>query len=140
MKHNESFGIGDSASMSKTVTEQDINGFAAISGDMNPVHTDEEYARTTVFGGRIAHGMLMASFIGAVMAMKLPGPGAIYQEQTLNFQAPVRIGDTVTTTVEIVELDGKKKRARLRTVCTNQDGVIVVDGSAVIRMPRHRSS
>jgi 3-hydroxybutyryl-CoA dehydratase len=130
------FVVGDSACFAKTVTETDITLFAGITGDMNPAHIDEEYAKGTVFGGRIAHGMLVAGFISAVLAMKLPGPGTIYQEQTLSFLAPVRIGDTITATVEILELGPKKKTARLKTTCTNQHGVIVLDGLAAVSLPR----
>lgn len=130
--------VGDSASFSKTVSESDIYLYAGITGDMNPAHMDEEYAKGTFFGGRIAHGMLTAGFISAVLGMKLPGPGAIYEEQTLAFTAPVRIGDTITATVEIVELGEKRKRARLKTTCSNQEGTIVLNGYASVRLPRKR--
>lgn len=139
MINSDTLRVGDSASMSKTVSDSDITLFAEITGDRNPVHIDEEYARDTVFGTRIAHGMLTAGFISAVIAMKLPGPGVIYMEQTLTFLAPVRIGDTVTATVEVVELGEKKKTARLKTTCTNQSGTIVLDGYASVSLPRKKS-
>jgi 3-hydroxybutyryl-CoA dehydratase len=130
--------VGDSASLSKTVSESDVYLYAGITGDMNPVHIDEEYAARTAFGGRIAHGMLAAGFIGAVMAMKLPGPGAIYREQTLTFLAPVRIGDTITARAEIVEIGSKRKSAKLKTTCINQNGVVVLEGMASVLLPRKR--
>src|SRR5574343_1621755 len=107
---------GMSASLAKTVTEADIILFAGISTDVNPVHLDEEYAKGTMFGGRIAHGMLSAGFISAVLANKLPGPGTIYLSQTLKFKAPVRPGDTVTATVTVREVNVAKNRVILDTV------------------------
>ena len=96
--------IGQSASMSKTVSEHDVYTFAGITGDFNPAHVNEEYAKTTSFGGRIAHGILSAGFISAVLAMHLPGPGAIYLGQELKFTRPVRMGDTITATVTVTEI------------------------------------
>jgi 3-hydroxybutyryl-CoA dehydratase len=125
---------GMSASFSRTVTESDIVLFAGVSGDMNPVHLDAEYAEKTVFKGRIAHGMLSAAFISTVLGTKLPGPGTVYLAQSLKFKAPVRIGDTVTATCEVVALDGEKKRATLRTVCTVA-GKPVVEGEALVMVP-----
>lgn len=125
---------GMSASFSRTVTESDIVLFAGVSGDMNPVHLDAEYAEKTVFKGRIAHGMLSAAFISTVLGTKLPGPGTVYLAQSLKFRAPVRIGDTVTATCEVVSLDGDKKRATLRTVCTVA-GKAVVEGEALVMVP-----
>jgi 3-hydroxybutyryl-CoA dehydratase len=130
--------VGDSASLSRTISESDIYQYAGITGDMNPVHMDEEYARQTPFGGRIAHGMLCAGLVGAVMGMKLPGPGAIYQGQTLSFLAPVRIGDTITATAEIIEIGAKKKSAQLKTTCINQNGVAVLEGVASVLLPRRK--
>lgn len=130
--------VGDSASLSRTISESDIYQYAGITGDMNPVHMDEEYARQTPFGGRIAHGMLCAGLVSAVMGMKLPGPGAIYQGQTLSFLAPVRIGDTITATAEIIEIGPKKKSAQLKTTCINQNGVAVLEGVASVLLPRKR--
>jgi 3-hydroxybutyryl-CoA dehydratase len=130
----EDLSEGMSASFSRTVTESDIVLFAGVSGDMNPVHLDAEYAEKTVFKGRIAHGMLSAAFISTVLGTKLPGPGTVYLAQSLTFKAPVRIGDTVTATCEVVALDGEKKRATLRTVCT-VGGKPVVEGEALVMVP-----
>lgn len=128
--------VGESAEFSKTVSESDIYLFAGVSGDMNPAHINEAYARTTFFKSRIAHGLLPAGFISNVLAMKLPGPGTIYLRQELNFKAPVRIGDTITAQVEVLEIIKEKKHVRLRTTCTNQDGTVVLDGEAVVSPPR----
>lgn len=122
---------GMSASVSKTVTEADIIMFAGVSTDINPAHLNEEYAKDTQFGGRIAHGMLSASFISAVLANKLPGPGTIYMGQTLKFRAPVRIGDTVTATVTVREVVAEKKRCVLDAVCT-VGGKTVIDGESTM--------
>jgi len=130
--------VGDSASFSKVVCEDDINTFADITGDKNPVHIDDEYAKNSPFGERIAHGMLSASLISTVLGMKLPGPGAIYQEQTLKFLAPVKIGDTVTAVVEVAEIGPKKKTALLKTTCINQLKIVIVEGMATVRLPRKR--
>ena len=126
----EDLGIGQSASFAKTVTEADLVLFAGVTGDTNPVHLDQEFAESTMFKGRIAHGMLSAGFISTVFGTKLPGPGAIYLSQTLNFKAPVRIGDTVVATVTVTALDGKR-RATFATVCTVA-GKPVLDGEAVM--------
>ena len=99
----DEMNVGDAAEMAKTVTETDVYLFAGITGDFNPAHVNEAYAKDTFFKGRIAHGMLSAGFISAVFAMKLPGPGAIYLSQFMEFKAPVRIGDTVTARVEVKE-------------------------------------
>ncbi len=120
---------GMSASIAKTVTETDVVLFAGISTDTNPVHLNEEFAATTAFGGRIAHGMLSVGFISAVLGTKLPGPGTIYLGQTLKFKAPVRIGDTVTATVTVREVNTEKKRVILDTVCTVA-GKAVIEGEA----------
>lgn len=122
---------GMAASIAKTVTEADIIMFAGVSTDVNPAHLNEEYAKTTQFGGRIAHGMLSASFISAVLANKLPGPGTIYMAQTLKFRAPVRIGDTVTATVTVREVIVEKKRCILDAVCT-VNGKPVIEGEATM--------
>lgn len=122
---------GMSGSIAKTVTEADIVLFAGVSTDVNPVHLDESYAKTTPFGGRIAHGMLSAGFISAVLANKLPGPGTIYLGQTLRFKAPVRPGDTVTATVTVKEVLVGKRRCILDTVCT-VDGKVVIEGEATM--------
>lgn len=124
--------VGDSASMTKTVTEFDVYGFAGITGDFNPVHIDKEFASQSMFKQRIAHGMLSAGFISAVLGTTLPGKNTIYMKQELSFLAPVFIGDTVTATVEVIEKIEAKNRAVLRTFVTNQDGKIVADGQATI--------
>lgn len=126
---------GDHAEFSKTVTEGDIVLFAGITGDFNPVHVDAVQAAASRFGGRIAHGLLSAGFISACIAMKLPGPGAIYLSQSLRFTRPVRIGDTVTARVEVVEWNAAKRRARLATTCRNQNGELVIDGEAMVMVP-----
>jgi 3-hydroxybutyryl-CoA dehydratase len=124
--------VGDSAEQSKTVSETDIYLFAGITGDFNPAHVDEEYARRTFFGTRIAHGLLTAGFISAVLGCRLPGPGAVYMRQELSFLGPVRIGDTITARVEVLEIDREKGRARLLTTCDNQEGKRVLTGEALV--------
>ena len=124
--------VGDKASMAKTVTEYDVYTFAGITGDFNPVHIDAEFAKTTMFQGRIAHGMLSAGFISAVLGTALPGKNTIYLGQELQFKAPVKIGDTVTATVEVLEKIEGKTRLILRTTVTNQDGVLATDGKATV--------
>ena len=131
----EDLSVGQEASLSNTVTESVINAFADVSGDHNPVHVDADYAAGTMFKERIAHGMLSAAYISAVFGMKLPGPGAIYISQTLNFKAPVKIGATVVTTVRVVELVPEQKRARFSCVCTVDDKP-VVEGEAVLMVPK----
>ena len=138
MKEQEGYNIKDlkvgmSDSMSKTVTEADIVLYSGITGDFNPIHVDEEYAQTTAFKGRIAHGMVSAGFISAVLAMKLPGPGSIYLGQTLQFKAPVRIGDTVTTTVTITEIKLEKKIVILETTCAIKGDVVVTGNSTMMK-------
>jgi 3-hydroxybutyryl-CoA dehydratase len=128
--------VGDSAEFGKTVTETDIYLYAGITGDFNPAHVNEAYAKNTFFKSRIAHGMLTAGFISAVLANQLPGAGAIYLKQELSFLAPVRIGDTITARVEVVELITEKNRVRLKTTCSNQDGVVVLDGEALVSPPK----
>ena len=128
--------IGDSDRFSKTVTDTDIYLFAGVTGDFNPAHIDEAYAQGTFFKTRIAHGMLSAGFISAVIGTRLPGPGTVYMRQTLDFLAPVRIGDTVTATVEVIEKMEDRKRVRLKTTCVNQEGTRVLDGEALVSPPR----
>lgn len=130
----EDLELGMEASLVKTVEEADILAFAQVSGDMNPVHLDREYAATTIFKEPIAHGLLTASYISTVFGMKMPGPGAIYVSQTLNFKAPVKIGDTVTAKVVVVDLVPAKKRARFDCICT-VDGKVVLDGEAMMMVP-----
>ncbi|MBU0934890.1 MAG: MaoC family dehydratase [Spirochaetes bacterium] len=127
----EELAVGMSAEFSKTVSEADIYGFAGISGDFNPVHVNEEYAQTTMFKGRIAHGMLSAAFVSTVLGTKLPGPGCIYVSQSLKFKAPVRIGDTVTARVEVTALVPEKKFVTLKTSCL-VGGKLVMDGEATL--------
>jgi len=131
----EDLDVGMSAVFGKTVSEADIVAFAGVSGDTNPIHLHDGFARTTRFGERIAHGMLGGSFISTVIGTKLPGPGSLYVSQTLNFRAPVKIGDTVTARVEIVDIDHTRRRVRLRTECRSGD-VVVIDGEAVVMAPR----
>jgi len=128
--------VGDKAEFAKTVTETDIYLFAGITGDFNPAHLNEAYAKDTFFKTRIAHGMLSAGFISAILGTQLPGPGAIYLKQELSFLAPVHIGDTITARAEVVELNIEKNRARLKTTCTNQDNVVVLDGEALVMPPK----
>lgn len=128
--------IGDTAEFSKTVSESDIYQFAGITGDFNPAHMNEEYAKKTFFKTRIAHGMLSAGFISTAIGTKLPGTGSIYISQTLSFLAPVRIGDTITARVEVIEIMAGKNRVRLKTVCVNQGGTQVLDGEAVVSPPK----
>ena len=128
--------VGDRAAYSRVVTQDEVERFAEISGDKNPVHLDEEYARTTTFGGRIAHGMLAASYISTVLGMELPGPGAIYLGQTLRFCAPVRPGDRITATVSVAERIVEKNRLQLDCAVTNQDGVVVIEGQATVLPPK----
>ena len=127
----EDLEAGMSATFAKTMTEADILLFAAASGDNNAVHINEEFARTTVFKGRIAHGMLSASVISAALAGHLPGPGTVYLGQNLRFKAPVRPGDTVHATVTVKELQPQKSRVVMSTVCT-VGGKVVIDGEAVV--------
>lgn len=127
----EDLAVGMSATYAKTLTEADIVLFAGVSGDNNAVHTNEEFAATTVFGGRIAHGFLTASVISAAIANRLPGPGTVYLGQQLRFRAPVRPGDTVHATVTVKSVDLKKARAILDTVCRVRD-TVVIDGEATV--------
>ena len=130
----EELSVGMTAVFAKTVTEADIVLFAGISGDINPVHLNHEFETETMFEGRIAHGMLTASFISTVIGTKLPGPGAIYLKQSLNFKAPVRAGDTVRARVTITEVNAEKRRIVMDTVATIGDQ-IVLDGEATIMVP-----
>lgn len=133
----EDMKIGMSAEITKTITEADIVHFATVSTDFNAVHMDEEYARTTPFGGRIAHGMLSASLLSAVLGNQLPGPGVVYLSQSLRFRAPVRIGDTVHARVTVREVLAEKSRVVLDTVCTVLDKV-VIDGEAMVMTTSRR--
>ena len=128
--------IGASAQIVKTITEGDIELFARATGDFNPVHLDATYAEKTMFKGRIAHGLLSVGFFSTILGNILPGHGTIYLSQEVKFLAPVRIGDTVTAKVDLIELIPEKNRAKFRTICTNQDGKLVVDGIAWTMPPR----
>jgi 3-hydroxybutyryl-CoA dehydratase len=130
----EDLSVGQTASFGKTITEADILMFAAVSGDTNPVHINKEVAAASMFKERIAHGMLSAGLISAVLGTRLPGEGTIYLGQNLKFRAPVKIGDTVTATVTITALDAAKKRVVLNTVCT-VEGKPVIEGEATVMVP-----
>jgi acyl dehydratase len=134
----DELSIGQTASYSKTLTEEVIALFAAVSGDVNPVHMDEAFAATTMFKGRIAHGMWTGALISAAIAMELPGPGSIYLGQTLSFRAPVRLGDTITITMEVTEKKADKGFVTLACTAVNQDGTVVVKGSAEVMAPKEK--
>jgi 3-hydroxybutyryl-CoA dehydratase len=127
----EDLKVGMTACYARTVTEADVVLFAGISGDNNPVHMNEEFAKETLFQGRIAHGMLSASFISTVLGTKLPGPGCIYLSQNLKFRAPVRTGDTVSATATITEIVAEKKRVVMTTTCSVRN-TVVLEGEAVV--------
>jgi 3-hydroxybutyryl-CoA dehydratase len=131
----DELSVGQSAETTRVVGAADIEAFAEVSGDVNPVHLDEAYAKTTTFGGRIAHGMLAAAYISAVIGNRLPGPGAIYLSQSMRFRRPVKIGDPVTARVTVKSLDPAKGHVTLETVC-EVNGKTVVDGEALIMVPR----
>lgn len=127
--------VGARASRTHTVTLDDIERFAAVTGDTNPVHLDEAIAARTRFGGRIAHGMLGAGYISAVLGTQLPGPGVVYLSQSLRFTKPVRPGDTITAAVAVVEVIAAKRRLRLATTCRNQLDELVLEGEALVWVP-----
>ncbi len=127
--------IGDSASFSKTLSETDIYLFAGITGDLNPAHVDAVAAGEGMFKQRIAHGMLSASFISTVLAMRMPGPGTIYLGQDSQFRAPAFIGDTLTARVECIEKIERRRWLKFKTTVTNQDGKVIVDGTATVLPP-----
>ncbi|GAC1622118.1 MAG: MaoC family dehydratase [Candidatus Elarobacter sp.] len=132
-KRYEEFRIGDSTTFTKTVTEADILLFAAVSGDNYPLHVDAEYAKTTRFGQRAAHGMLTASLLSTVVGLLLQKPGGIYVEQSIRFKRPVFIGDTLTATSEVTELIPERRRMRVKAGVVNQRGETVLDGEGVIQ-------
>ena len=136
MRTIDTLNIGDSASVSKTITETDVYLFAGITGDLNPAHVNEVASSQTMFKGRIAHGMLSAGLISAVLGMYLPGPGTIYLGQELKFTKPVRFGDTVTVTATVIEKYDEKNIIKLETVCTNQNGDVVIKGVATVMPPK----
>lgn len=132
--------VGDKVSFSKTVTDEDIVGFADVTGDMNPVHLDETYAAKTRFKGRIAHGMLSAGYISAALGTKLaPGATVVYLSQQLRFQRPVRIGDTITANCEVTALQPERRFVTLKTDCVNQAGEEVVTGEALVLLDEYRA-
>jgi 3-hydroxybutyryl-CoA dehydratase len=130
----EDLSVGMREAITKTVENEDVIGFAELSGDHNPIHLSEHFARKTRFGGRIVHGLYTASLISAVIGMRLPGPGAVYISQTLNFLGPVKIGDVVDVSVEVVELMEKGRRVRLKCECRVADKVIL-EGEGVLSVP-----
>jgi 3-hydroxybutyryl-CoA dehydratase len=127
--------LGMRESLRKTVANQDVIGFAELSGDHNPIHLSDHFARHTRFGERIVHGLYTASLISAVIGMRLPGPGAVYISQTLNFRGPVKIGDVIEVNVEVIELIEKGRRVRLKCECL-VDGKVVLDGEGLLSVPR----
>lgn len=131
----DELSVGDKAHFTKTVTESDVHSFSAVSGDFNPAHTDDVYMHTSALGkkmnGRIAHGMLTASFFSTVIGTYLPGKGVLYVSQTCHFRKPVKFGETITATAEVIE-KLPKNRIRIQTTCTNQYGDVVVDGEAMV--------
>jgi 3-hydroxybutyryl-CoA dehydratase len=131
----EDLSVGQSAELTRTASDAVIRGFAELSGDVNPVHLDDSFAAKTNFGGRVAHGMLSAAYISAVVGTKLPGPGAVYLNQSLRFRRPIRLGDEVTARVTIKALDERKGHVTLATVCS-VGGKAVTDGEAVVMAPR----
>ena len=134
MLHFDDLAIGMRETFLKTVQNEDVVGFAELSGDRNPIHLSEHFARKTRFGGRIVHGLYTASLISAVIGTRLPGPGAVYISQTLNFRGPVKIGDVVEISVEVVELTPAGRRVRLRCECA-VEGKIVLDGEGILSVP-----
>jgi 3-hydroxybutyryl-CoA dehydratase len=130
----EDLKVGQTAVFAKTVTETDIILFAGVTGDLNPVHLNDDFAAGTVFKGRVAHGMLSVGFISAAIGTRLPGPGSIYLSQNLRFRAPVRAGDTVTARVTVTEIMLERKRAVLQTVCSVRD-TVVIEGEATVLVP-----
>jgi len=128
------FKIGMTESYSQTITDSDVKAFAAFSGDRNPVHMDEEFAENSRFKGRIAHGLLSASFFSAIFGMRIPGSGCVYVSQSLSFKRPVYVNDTVTATVEIIGINLEKKRIFFSTICTVR-GKTVIDGMAELYLP-----
>ena len=132
--HFEDLSLGMTETLTKTIESSDVVGFAEVTGDRNPIHLSEHFAAKTPFGGRIAHGLYTASLISAVLGTRLPGPGAVYISQTLNFRAPVRIGDTVSVEVKVAELIDAKRRARLACICS-VGSEVVLDGEAWVKVP-----
>ena len=130
----EAIRIGQHAKYVRTVTSEDIEMFGQVSGDYNPLHFNEDWAKTTMFKGRIAHGILTATYVSTVIGMKLPGPGTIYISQNMKFRRPVRIGDTITARVEVISKNDEKEFLTLKTACINQEDKVVLDGEAVVTL------
>ena len=128
----EELSVGQTDTLTRTLTEEDLLLFAKVSGDTNPVHLDKDYAATTQFEGRIAHGMWTSSLISCALATRLPGPGGIYLSQEVKFMRPVKVGDTVTVQLEVQAINERRKRATVSTNVVNQDGKAVVKGTAEI--------
>jgi 3-hydroxybutyryl-CoA dehydratase len=128
--------MGDSAEITKTITDEMVNDFAKVIGDFNPIHTDQTYAEKTLFKGRIAHGALSLGFFSTVLGNILPGHGTIYLSHEIKFLAPVKIGDMITVKVEVIEIITEKNRAKFKTTCVNQEGKLVVDGIAWVMPPQ----
>ena len=139
MLYFEDRSVGMTETLKKTIDSSDVVGFAEVTGDRNPIHLSEHFAAKTPFGTRIAHGLYTASLISAVLGTRLPGPGAVYISQTLNFRAPVKIGDTVDVSVEVAELIAEKSRARLSCRCS-VDGEVVLDGEAWVKVPSKQAT
>jgi 3-hydroxybutyryl-CoA dehydratase len=135
----EDLSVDMTETLEKTISSSDVVGFAQLTGDRNPIHLSEHFAARTSFGKRIAHGLYTASLISAVLGTRLPGPGAIYISQTLNFRAPVKIGDTVVVTVRVRELYSEKFRVRLSCVCA-VGGEVVLDGEALVKVPSDKAA
>jgi 3-hydroxybutyryl-CoA dehydratase len=135
----EDLSVGMAERLEKTIAASDVVGFAQLTGDRNPIHLSEHFAAKTPFGTRVAHGLYTASLISAVLGTRLPGPGAVYISQTLNFRAPVKIGDTVAVVVEVAELIAEKSRARLTCTCS-VGGEVVLDGEALVKVPSQAKS
>lgn len=130
--------LGDKVFVEKTISETDVYLFAGITGDLNPAHINQVASEQTMFKGRIAHGILVTGLISTCLGMYLPGPGTIYMGQQVKFTAPVHIGDTIKAEVEVIEMNVEKNRVKLKTVCTNQDGKVVIDGEALVMPPKKK--
>lgn len=130
--------LGDKVFVEKTISETDVYLFAGITGDLNPAHINQVASEKTMFKGRIAHGILVTGLISTCLGMYLPGPGTIYMGQQVKFTAPVHIGDTIKAEVEVIEMNVEKNRVKLKTVCTNQDGKVVIDGEALVMPPKKK--
>ena len=128
----DELSVGQTAVISETITDSHITRFADLSGDRNPLHLDDAWAAKTRFGGRIAHGAFTAALVSRVLGMELPGTNSVYLAQSLKFIAPVRPGDTVSARAEVIDLDAKRRRVKLRTTCSNQRGETIADGEAVM--------